>query len=82
LELSRELAKQVLSQLSYTPTAGTTIEREDGSTGHVESSAFNSYGGIDVRQVREYLALFRQPVKFEDAFGGPGWLFQEFPDST
>jgi hypothetical protein len=25
LELSRELAKQVLSQLSYTPTAATTI---------------------------------------------------------
>jgi len=26
LELSRELAKQVLSQLSYTPTVGTAID--------------------------------------------------------
>jgi hypothetical protein len=26
LELSRELAKQVLSQLSYTPTVGTVID--------------------------------------------------------
>jgi hypothetical protein len=54
LELSRELAKQVLSQLSYTPTAGTTLDFKGfAAFGKLRNTDFALYC------VGAYLALFK-----------------------